>query len=519
MDVLDHNVAAGETFWGRVFDAQSQHPASKKVDFPVKHEFVAWEYTRHDDGGNLAGAKSTDGVEVLSSGAIRIRQKAMFSKGLSSTRFHMGFQRRNQSQIRQDEARLQREASKQHQSWLHVQRRRQRLGSLDKRNGFNIITGHFNPKCRCTTPFHVQPKTRESCSLSAVAERAEYLILRESQYKFHSPAWSGKNHDERQDLLRREGLNKPKKSTLLGIGGAHLASVGAEDMFSKAIYEPSRACAVEGLVEKSIPGRFTPRKVAAARKKAAVAEVAPAAIAMPTRGESPPQRGGHDTSSDGDGQRNALSPFPVDTVFRVVPNGLGHHSTLAGRGGAAVAGIAPPKRLQGSRSTPILRKVQRQVEERTGTPVSNPDLVQSPNPEGGTGTGTFTGTTADGEGSKVLSDEALGPSNMKTEDVSNRCNTRRDRGSERSRKLSRSISDFARSGGEEKIQGKEKVGTAGEEVIVGENASWTSRAQHFVGGSVEGRLRSPSSPWRGATPTERRRHDQLALDLATVRSL
>lgn len=75
---------------------------------------------------------------------------------------------------------------------------------------------------------------------------------------------SGDNHDQRQDLLQREGLNKPKKSSLLGIGGADLASAGAEDMFSKSMYDPARACAVEGLVENMRPGRFTPRKVAIA---------------------------------------------------------------------------------------------------------------------------------------------------------------------------------------------------------------------------------------------------------------
>lgn len=74
---------------------------------------------------------------------------------------------------------------------------------------------------------------------------------------------SGDNHDKRQHLLQREGLNRPKKSTLLGIGGADLDSAGAEDMFSKSIYDPAKACAIDSLVEKTRPGRYTPRKVAA----------------------------------------------------------------------------------------------------------------------------------------------------------------------------------------------------------------------------------------------------------------
>lgn len=83
-----------------------------------------------------------------------------FEKGLSTTRFHKGFQRRMQSHIQQDAARLEREASKQHLSLRHLDKRRQRLGSLDKRNGFNLITGEFDAgNRRCTTPFHVKPMT------------------------------------------------------------------------------------------------------------------------------------------------------------------------------------------------------------------------------------------------------------------------------------------------------------------------------------------------------------------------
>lgn len=64
-------VCSGENLHGRqVFEAQSKQPASKKTDFPVKHEFVSWEYTHHDDGSSLHG----QGVEVLPSGAVRIHQ-------------------------------------------------------------------------------------------------------------------------------------------------------------------------------------------------------------------------------------------------------------------------------------------------------------------------------------------------------------------------------------------------------------------------------------------------------------
>jgi len=54
----------------QVFEAQSKHPASKKTDFPVKHEFVVWDYTRHNDLSDFTG----NGNEVLPSGAVRIHQ-------------------------------------------------------------------------------------------------------------------------------------------------------------------------------------------------------------------------------------------------------------------------------------------------------------------------------------------------------------------------------------------------------------------------------------------------------------
>lgn len=60
-----------ENLHGRqVFESQAKHPASKKTDFPAKHEFVSWEYIHHNDGSSLHG----QGVEVLPSGAVRIRQ-------------------------------------------------------------------------------------------------------------------------------------------------------------------------------------------------------------------------------------------------------------------------------------------------------------------------------------------------------------------------------------------------------------------------------------------------------------
>jgi len=51
-----------------------------------------------------------------------------------------------------------------------------------------------------------------------------------------------------------------KSSSILGVGNSDMMSYGVEDQFSKANYEPRRMCAVEGLVETTAAGRFTPEK-------------------------------------------------------------------------------------------------------------------------------------------------------------------------------------------------------------------------------------------------------------------
>ncbi len=299
------------------------------------------------------------------------------------------------------------------------------------------------------------------------------------------PVGSGENHDKRQDLLQREGLNKPKKSTLLGVGGADLASAGANDMFSKAIYDPAKACAVEGLVETCIPGRFTPRKVAAVPPTAETTNTAAAAPPVTTdvahRNDGrKPSSGREDSSSDGAGcLRASSSSAAVGTVFRVVPNGLGNHDILAGRGGAAVAGIAPSKRLCGSRSTPIFPS----------------------------------------QGSKPSTRERAGTPPSSVADVSPRTTMRSGLGfAERLHAATGRAGDCDGGG-----SGKNKRGftRSKSELEVGTTAGKGANARSSSAGSPQnvGSTRIGYPGPRGASPAQRRISEQLALDLAAVRSL
>lgn len=312
-------------------------------------------------------------------------------------------------------------------------------------------------------------------------------ILQQTAFYRHGVApfdndCSGKNHDERQDLLQREGLNKPKKSTLLGIGTADLASAGANDMFSKAIYDPAKTCAVEGLVETCVPGCYTPRKVTSARRAAAAA-------AAP-REDAPLVRQGQENS----GQRSYSSAAALDTVFRVVPNGLGNHSPFGGRGGATVAGVAPYKRLCGSRSTPTIRSRDHKAEMGTDTPLPKSSPMRSPSPGGGNGRHTGSGGEGDRGTRSIFSERLLSA-------ISGSARTG-------SRGLTRSQSDFggSRSGGQ--TQGAARATTAG-------TASSEDCTRRSSGESGPGSARLS----RGQSPAERRSNDQLTLDLATIRSL
>jgi hypothetical protein len=89
-----------------------------------------------------------------------------------------------------------------------------------------------------------------------------FAILREStEGRFHRPQESGPNHDYRQDVLLRGGLQGPRFGSVLQEGKKDYPSDGVEDAFSKNNYDPSRSeLSKTGLVEAREPGAFTPRK-------------------------------------------------------------------------------------------------------------------------------------------------------------------------------------------------------------------------------------------------------------------
>ena len=85
-------------------------------------------------------------------------------------------------------------------------------------------------------------------------------VLRDVQ-PFFLPQGSGKQHDYRQDMLYREGLNQKKYTSILQLGKKDMPSYGIEDNFSKSEYMKTNEVTKTGLYEKRMPGKYTPRKI------------------------------------------------------------------------------------------------------------------------------------------------------------------------------------------------------------------------------------------------------------------
>lgn len=286
-------------------------------------------------------------------------------------------------------------------------------------------------------------------------------------------------------------------------------------MFSKAIYDPEKACAVEGLVEMSIPGRYTPRKLAARRSSSTLD---PLSV---VQGNTTVIEG-HNSRFDG---RSLSSTSTLDTVFRIIPTGLGIGGTLGGRGGGAIPGIAPPKRLKESHSTPSISQDPRKTEPKVSRGKSMPLFpAQSPVPSGSSSKVSINNGVVGRESESTSANrfpKAVG------EMTGGRAATAGSRGAflerdgmRRSRGLSRSRSDFERGSIHSSSRSAGGSGTAGvdffrKSISVGR----LTPAPLVENSNMLVSARTGSVLSRGASPAQRRTADQLALDFATVRSL
>ena len=137
-------------------------------------------------------------------------------RGVSTSKFHKGFQRRQYCNILQDSFRKQREEAQERSSTLHLERRRERARQRGEYNGFNPITGTVKENFRRNKDINSwlldgQPtKVQVGEGPSAELQRIGHIQLRDSKSRFYLPHYSGANHEKRQHLMVTEGLRKSK---------------------------------------------------------------------------------------------------------------------------------------------------------------------------------------------------------------------------------------------------------------------------------------------------------------------
>ncbi len=222
---------------------------------------------------NLGGHKSIKsnpvdigGQLVMHNTSQRLPQKDNFSGSLNATKFHKGFQRRMECDIT-NELKDAEERNKIESEDRKSKMRNCRMQEMKTRasgSGFNILTGKVIDQNAIPqeNSFKKTLNHHHTNGLGPEAPARGFSILRESPVgRFHQPQNSGNNHDYRQEMLCKEGINKPKYTGILAVGKGDLPSYGVEDQFSKSEYDKNRShLSKQGLHEARMPGKYTPRK-------------------------------------------------------------------------------------------------------------------------------------------------------------------------------------------------------------------------------------------------------------------
>jgi len=187
-------------------------------------------------------------------------------QGLSQTRFHKGFNRKQASSIVNDVALIDRahERDKSEKIERLTVDRHSRLKSIDLRNGYDPITGLQ----KTSDPPIKRPESLRTGIdvLGFEAPRRGQQLLRNSTVtRMFTPHPSGEAFTHRQHVLQKEGLVHPKVSGLLSnqrdmLRRREVPSYGVEDTFSKSAYVSLSSVASTGLPESCAPGKYTPRK-------------------------------------------------------------------------------------------------------------------------------------------------------------------------------------------------------------------------------------------------------------------
>lgn len=202
-----------------------------------------------------------DPTALVHTPSVQTLQPSPAPQGLDQTRFHKGFNRRQQSNIDNSFAKVAEEnalaRSLRQEDIKHI--RTEAIKAHDAKTGYNIINGTI--KGQGPPPPRPEGIKKVGDGLGPEAPYRGKSILRESGGRFFTPLGSGHNHEHRQNVLYKEGLSVEKRCGVLEAKKGDMHSYGVEDQFSKSEYTKKSIVAETGLYESRVPGKFTPRKI------------------------------------------------------------------------------------------------------------------------------------------------------------------------------------------------------------------------------------------------------------------
>lgn len=162
------------------------------------------------------------------------------SKGLKQTRFHTGFERRQEKNISNIFQQQEKEYMKTREAKAEIllKFRSERLQALDKSHGYNPITGiAYNPATETTLATSRSSMRRVANNgMTDQAMKKADINMRNSADRFYLSGSSQPNSELRQKVMLTGGLQHEKTTWSLSVDERGAPSFGVEDQFSKSLY-------------------------------------------------------------------------------------------------------------------------------------------------------------------------------------------------------------------------------------------------------------------------------------------
>ena len=195
------------------FEMQDGHGKLQQTAGALRtHNFEEWEYLRHS---HLEPPSKYEEIGV---------------RGMNTTKFHRGFQRRRECDIPKDIERAEAARAKAARAIVQNNARRDQLGKIANSQGYDILTGVPSKGAKSAprsprTDSGLTPRsnTKEldpsKGPRESEMELVGRLLLRDSHYRFFAPQTTGHNLINRRVFSDyKEGTTKPRMSSVLGVG-------------------------------------------------------------------------------------------------------------------------------------------------------------------------------------------------------------------------------------------------------------------------------------------------------------